>query len=79
MGGVMVYLVNHSRKEFCWFNVRVPVFEELNRIMAANKSWVSSHTIMIQAQDESKGSDLWDHLVYNLTYTDLDYAENMTA
>ena len=76
MGGIQYYLVNHSRKEFCYFNARIPLYEELKRIMETWSAWKTTDTIMIKGQDESHGSDMWDHLTINLMYRDLDYDEH---
>jgi hypothetical protein len=73
----MYYFVNETHKEFCTFNDRVPVYEDLKRVIDTWPKWVLTDRIMIKGQDESKSCDLWDHLTMNLNYKDLDYAENM--
>ena len=75
MGPIHYYLVNHTRKEFCYFNARVPVYEELKRVMDAWPKWVSTDTIMIKGEEESKAPDIWENLTLNLGYKDLDYDE----
>jgi len=79
MGRYMFYLVNHTQKAFCSFDSRIQLLEELKRIMDKNPSWTDSDNIKIQAQDEGKGCDMWDHLVHNLAYMDVDYHEHITA
>ena len=77
MSRIQYFLVNETRKEFCSFNDRVPIHEELKRIMELWSRWKSVDRIMIRGQEESKGTDLWDHLTMNLEYKDLDYDEHM--
>jgi hypothetical protein len=76
MSRIQYYLVNHTHKEFCYFNARIPLYEELKRIMGAWPKWASTDTIMIKGEDESKAPDLWDNLTMNLNYRDLDYDEH---
>lgn len=70
-------MVNHTHKEFCYFNDRIPVYEELKRIAEAWPKWKTTDTIMIKGEDESKHPDTWDYLTINLQYKDLDYEEHM--
>ena len=77
MGRIQYYLVNETHKEFCFFNTRISIHDELKRIMDTWPRWKPTDTIKIQGEDESKGSDLWDHLTVNLCYKDLDYHEHM--
>jgi hypothetical protein len=79
MSSILYYLVNETHKEFCSFNARIPIYEELKRSIDAWPKWASTDKIMIKGQDESKGSDLWDYLTMTLLYKDLDYAEHMGA
>jgi hypothetical protein len=77
MGRILYYLVNETHKEFCFFNDRVPIYEELKRIIDTWSKWSPADRIIIKGQEDSKGSDLWDHLTMNLEYKDLDYYEHM--
>jgi hypothetical protein len=77
MSRIQYYLVNHTRKEFCYFNARAPVYEELKRITEAWPKWKTTDTIMIKGEDESKAPDMWENLTMNLRYRDLDYDEHM--
>jgi len=73
MGRIQYYLVNETKKEFCFFNARIPIHDELKRIMENWSSWVATDSIKIYGEEESKGPDLWEHLTINLEYRDLDY------
>ena len=73
MAKIHYYLVNESKKEFCYFNARISIHEELKRIMDTWASWTPTDTIKLHGDDESKGPDLWEHLTVNLEYRDLDY------
>jgi hypothetical protein len=76
MSRIQYYLVNHTLQEFCVFNERIPIYEELKRIADTWPKWSTTHTIMIRGQDESKAEDVWEYLTINLKYKDLDYDEN---
>lgn len=75
MGRIQYYLVNYTKLEFCIFNDRIPVFEELKRILDKYPNWKSTDAMMIKGEDEAKAPDLWENLAINLQYTDLDYNE----
>lgn len=79
MSRIQYYLVNHTHKEFCYFNARIPIYEELKRIIDTWPKWATTDTIKIEGDDESKYPDLWQHLTVNLQYRDLDYDEHMGA
>lgn len=76
MGRVQYYLINHTRKEFCALDARLPLYHELKRIMETWPKWVSTDTIMIKGEDESNAPDTWEYLTMNLKYKDLDYDEH---
>ena len=77
MGRIQYYLVNETQKEFCFFNPRISIHDELKRIMDAWPRWKPTDTIKIEGEDEAKAPDLWDHLTVNLCYKDLDYDSHM--
>lgn len=76
MGRIQYYLVNDSKKEFCSFNARIPIYQELKRIMDAWTSWALTDTIRIHGEEECNGPDLWEYLTENLEYRDLEYDEH---
>lgn len=77
MGRIQYFLVNETRKEFCSFNDRAPIYEELKRCMDAWPKWKSTDAIKINGENESNASDLWDYLTMNLEYKDLEYEQHM--
>lgn len=77
MGRINYYLVNYTRLEFCFFNDRLPVFEELARILAKYPTWQSKDVMMIKGEDESNHPDVWDNLTINLQYKFLDSDEQI--
>lgn len=76
MGRIQYYLVNHTLQEFCTFDSRVIIYEELKRVLEAWPRWQNTHTIMVKGEDESNAPDLWEHMTINLNYKDLDYGEH---
>jgi hypothetical protein len=76
MGKIQYYLVNHTRKEFCWFNAKRSLYEELDDLFAKYTQWSRTEMIRIEGEEESKSPDLWDHLTQNLCYLDLNYHEH---
>jgi hypothetical protein len=77
MARIQYFLANETRKEFCSFNDRAPIHEELKRIMDAWPTWKSTDVIKIKGENESNASDLWDYLTMNLEYKDLEYEQHM--
>jgi hypothetical protein len=77
MGRINYYLVNYTRLEFCLFNDRLPIFEELQRILDKYPKWQSKDAMMIKGEDESNAPDMWENLTVNLQYKDLDYDEQI--
>ena len=72
MARIQYYLVNNTQKEFCWFNAKRPMFEEIERIFANYTKWSKTDSVFVQGEDESK-SELWERLTENLGYTHLNY------
>ena len=56
-----------------------PVLDEINRVFDEHSAWKRTENVFVEAQDESHGCDLWDHLTMNMEYTDLDYDQHMRA
>ena len=79
MGKIQYYLVNDTRKEFCWFSAKRPLFEELDELFAKYRQWSRTHTIRIEGEEESKGPDLWEDLTITRRYLDLNYDEHSCA
>ena len=72
MERIHYYLVNNTRKEFCWFNAKRPMFEEIESIFAKYTKWSKTDSIFIKGDEASK-PDLWEKLTENMGYTDLNY------
>jgi len=79
MGKIQYYLVNDTRKEFCWFNAKRPLFGELDELFAKYRQWSRTDTIRIEGEEESKGPDLWEDLTVTRRYLDLNYDEHSCA
>jgi len=77
MGPIHYYLVNHTKLEFCFFNHRVPVFEELKRILDKYPTWKSTDAIMVEGEDVAQAPDLWENLSMNLQYKELESDEDL--
>lgn len=66
------YFVNYTCKEFCWFNNKSPIFQELTHIVKWNHRWTLEDNIHVES--ELSGSTfLIEHLVNDLQFVNLDY------
>ena len=69
------YLINHSQKEFCFFENDMPIFHVLDEIMKRFDHWTKTDDIVVDSQDACS-SDLVEHLINELGYSDMDYDED---
>lgn len=69
------YLINHTRKEFCYFENEIPIFQTLDAILKKYPQWKNTDDITVDSQDACS-SDLVEHLVNDAGYTDLEYDDD---
>ena len=69
----MYYLINHTRKEFCNFNTKIPVFELLSMILNVYPTWNNTDDIKVDSEYSNDSSLLFIHLIKDLKYKDLDH------
>lgn len=67
------YLVNHSKREFCYFdNVDKSIFSELERTYA-DYGWTNHDDIRVDSEPKSDESWIWEHLVNDMEYKNVDF------
>ena len=66
------YFVNHSCEEFCWFDNRCPIFQELTHIIKWNHRWTLEDNICVESE-LSDSTVLIEYLINDLQYKNLDY------
>jgi hypothetical protein len=69
----MYYLLNHTRKEFCSFDTKIPVFELLAMIIKLYPTWNTTDDIKVDSEYTSDSPLLFIHLIKDLKYKDLDH------
>ena len=66
------FLINYTRKEFCFFDQELSIFHILDQALVTNKHWKPTDDVRIQS-DSSVA--LLEHLTNTLEYTNLDNDE----
>ena len=69
------YLINHSQKEFCYFENDIPIFHILDAILEKYDHWSKNDDIVIDSQDACS-SDLVEYLVNDAGYRDMNYDDD---
>lgn len=71
------YLINHTRREFCYFEIGISIFNVLDDILK-NKKWEKTDDIRIDS--EYAGSvALLEYLVNNVEYKDVDVQDYLSV
>ena len=66
------YLVNHTRKEFCFFDNELPIFLVLESALQKHTNWKNTDNVRIKS--ENSGSCIvLEYLTNDMEYKNLDY------
>jgi len=75
----MYYLINHTRKEFCSFDTKIPVFELLNMIMKLYPTWNTTDDIKVDSEYTSDSPLLFTHLIKDLDHQTPEYMSDFKS
>jgi len=67
------YLINYSKKEFCKFNNKIPIFQILNTYLNIHNHWKITDDIRIDCEWSSDSLLLLMHLSNDLEFKNLDF------
>ena len=69
------YLVNHTRKEFCFFENKLSIFVILEVALQKHTNWNNIDNVSIESEN-SGSCILLEYLTNDMEYTNLDNCDN---
>jgi hypothetical protein len=66
------YLVNHTRKEFCFYEDELPIFLALEMVLQKHTNWKNTDNVRIKSENSCSCTVL-EYLTNDMEYKNVDY------